>query len=711
MKKVLACVVLALSLAGLPTASAQGASDLFQQGLRKERVDGDLKSAIAIYRRLVQEYPTDRPLVARALIQLGGAYERMGNADARAAYVRVVRDYPEQSTEASLARTRLAALSGGARTVVRTEPTVRRMWAGPTVDVLGSPTQDGRMVTFVDWSTGDLAIHDFVTGENRRLTSKGSWTSSVAFANSSVPSPDGKAVAYDWYPGGKDTVEVRIIGINSGGSRVIFSSTRIGYLHPWEWALDGSRVLTSIHSKDGTNQIVLLGVADSSVRILKALGTGEPSKIALSPDGRFLAFDYPVSGAAQEHDVYVMRVDGGAQTAVVSHPAQDLLMGWTPDGNGIVFASDRTGNMSLWMLPIAKGIAAGEPELLRRDAEFTMTPMAITRDGRFYYSVNASPTDLFVADVDASTGKVVGQPKRLLDRYVGENRNADWSPDGSSVVYISKRQPGPGASTRILVIRSLTDGRERIIPTKLSLRGQSAPHFWPDGNSIVVRGADAGGRTGLFLVALMTGESKFLMKAPAGQYAGVIDGGRAIIFLHRDFQRGTATLVRHNLPDSSLTEIYGYTDNRNLNLFAPTMSSDGKSAAFVYIVVDSLAGSIRVVPTSGGQPRQIAAAAPGFEFRNLAWSADGRHIYYTQNRVTSDGRGGFVSETDHMPIMRVPVAGGTPEETGIFGDEIEALHLSPDGKRISYTAGRNAMEIWMMENFLPKPAKRAAISR
>jgi len=141
----------------------QTGADRFQQALKKERVDGDLKGAIALYQQILKEQAEDHSLSARVLLQLGAAYEKQGNADAKAAYQRIVRDFADQTEAASAARARLATLSLAA--VVNGGTTVRRIWAGAGIDPEGAPTRDGRSITFVDWQTGDLAVHESIAAE------------------------------------------------------------------------------------------------------------------------------------------------------------------------------------------------------------------------------------------------------------------------------------------------------------------------------------------------------------------------------------------------------------------------------------------------------------------------------------------------------------------------------------------------------------------
>jgi Tol biopolymer transport system component len=692
--------------ASVAAAQQRSAESLLQEGVNQELVTGDLTRAMATYRLILARHASNRRVSAQALANLGRAYEKLGATEARATYERLLREYADQAEPARFARGRLEALAAGSTRVSRTDPTVRRIWAEADVDNSGAPTTDGTALTYVDWNTGDLAVRDLTTGRNRPLTHKGSWATSTEFASSSVPSPDAKRVAYAWFGRNQNlqNVEIRFIGMDGRGEKTVYSTTGTDYPTVWEWTRDGTQVLTSLQGKDGTHQIVLVG--DSSRKVLKTLAFGGPLRVSLSPDGKVLAYDNSAFRESRQHDLFLLNLETGTES-VVAHPATDLLAGWTPDGKNIVFASDRTGNMSLWMLAVTNGVGAHEPQLLRRDAESTMYPLALTPNGALYYSADASPTDIWVADIDAPTGRVSGRPARVLDRYVGENRNATWSPDGSSIVYISKRQPGPILGTRILVRRTLADGVERVVPTTISLQGGSIPAFWHDGQSIIVTG-NLSGQGGLFRIDLETGSETFLLspRGPNRQFAGVVDSGRAAIYLHRDFQTGEKKLVRHSLADSQTTVIYGYTDKKR-NMWAPAISPDGSSITFVDIVMDSVGtnssfgSSINVVSAGGGEAREVMRSPGNLQFRNVVWSPDGRHIYFTRSPFVSDGKGGMTPDPSNQHIMRVPVAGGSVEETGIFADEIQAMRFSPDGKRISYTAGRRSLEVWVMENFLP----------
>jgi len=168
----LSVMLLAVLLIGFPAAGQKNneADILLQAAAQKATVEGNLQEAIRLCRQILAEYPDNRPVAARALLQMGQCYEKLGNDEARRAYERLVRDYADHSEQAKVARARLAALAGPGPTTL----TTRRL-ENPPADVpfMGAISPDGRYLSFWAGRTGDLAVRDLQTGNERRLTNEG----------------------------------------------------------------------------------------------------------------------------------------------------------------------------------------------------------------------------------------------------------------------------------------------------------------------------------------------------------------------------------------------------------------------------------------------------------------------------------------------------------------------------------------------------------
>lgn len=63
-----------------------------------------------------------------------------------------------------------------------------------------------------------------------------------------------------------------------------------------------------------------------------------------SPDGSSIAFASQRDG---NMEIYVMNSDGSDQTRITSDISKDEVPSWPPDGNKIAFVSDRDGNLEI----------------------------------------------------------------------------------------------------------------------------------------------------------------------------------------------------------------------------------------------------------------------------------------------------------------------------------------------------------------------------
>jgi tricorn protease len=121
------------------------------------------------------------------------------------------------------------------------------------------------------------------------------------------------------------------------------------------------------------NNIWVVDRAGGNARRLTSF-RGLTSNPHLSPDGSWVAFSGEYAGNI---DVYVVAVTGGEPKRLTWHPDTDIVQGWTPDGNSILFTSSRAtwapvAAPRFWKVPVEGGVA--EPLELPRGYQGKLSP-------------------------------------------------------------------------------------------------------------------------------------------------------------------------------------------------------------------------------------------------------------------------------------------------------------------------------------------------
>jgi Tol biopolymer transport system component len=670
--------------------SQQTAGQLYEQGLYLEEGKGELKEAIEKYQAVLKQFSGERRVCAKAQLHIGFCYETLGKDEARKVYERLVRDYADQPEEVKLARDRLAALRkpAGRESGIVT----RQVWTGPDMDFEGSPSPDGRYLSFVDWSTGDLAIRNLETGENRRLTDKGPWEKSDEFADFSRWSPDGKQIAYDWYDG-KCCVDLHVISLEDGNPRVLVNYEDSSWMQTYDWSPDGKQILTFLEKSGGTRQIVLVSAADGSSRIVKTFQQRGrfPQTMRFSREGHYIAYDQPQEDSPSAHDIFLISADGSQEIPLVKHPADDRLLGWPPDGKGMLFASDRTGSPDMWFLPVSNGKPAGPPELVKAGVE-EIVPVGFTESGSFYYAQGQLMLDVYVARMDPKSGKILAPPEKAIKRFEGANSWPAYSPDGKFLAYVTTRSRSFQAaiSPSILSIRSLETGKDREFTTEF--RRLAGPDWSPDNRFVYVAGWDNQGM-GIYRFDRENGESTAMVRAepPASLHWHKItpDGG-TFIYERRDSPKDSDRILSRDLVTGEEKQLYAG-DRATFSI-----SPDGRWLALINQEKKKV---VQVMPVGGGEPRVLLR----FEdkrsnFVPIEWTADGKFILFPRLDSTD--------ETNRQnALWRIPAEGGGPQQLDLVMAGFEDLSAHPDGQHLVFDSPgftRKRAAIWVMENFLRK---------
>ncbi|MFQ6078892.1 MAG: tetratricopeptide repeat protein, partial [Thermodesulfobacteriota bacterium] len=657
--------IFCLSFISNNVSSQEKAGQLFEKALYLEEAQGDLQKAIDLYQQIVKQFPKDREVAAKSQLHIGLCYEKLGRDEAQKAYQRVIEEFADQHAVVAEARIRLSALEQPAIAANRSGMVVRKVWAGPELDLINALSPDGRHLSYVDWETGDLAVRDLVTGEKGRLTNKGSWAESPEFALYSIMSPDGKQVAYAW--SNKDGVfELRIIGFDGSEPSILYRNEEVEYIQPTAWSPDGKQILSLQRRKDRANQIVLVLVADGSMRLLKTLDWRYPGMMSFSPDGRYIAYDVSTKEDPPERDIFLPATDGSREIRIVEHPANDFILGWAPEGKRILFASDRTGNIGAWVIQIADGKPQGPPELVKPDIG-QVFPMGFSQNGSFYYILLLGMNDVYIADIDPITGKVLSSPTKVTQHFEGSNTGPDWSRDGQYLAYLRGPVPSVGRRPKIIIRTNKTGEERELLPKLSSIR--PGPRWSPDGRSFLVNGSDEMSRYGLYQVDAQTGALTCIVLWPSGSY--IIQGlwasnGKAILYNH------SGHIIFRELETGREKELFRLIEPRYGSRLA--FSSDGRRLAFTEIDTATRSVVLKVRPTAGGEARDLLSIQESEEIYSIAWSPDGRYLLFTKERdpyITPPAN-------QKAELWRIPVDGGEPQKLGLAMNGLTHLRVHPD---------------------------------
>ncbi len=568
--------------------------------------------------------------------------------------------------------------------------TVQRVWVGDQPDFrVAHPSPDGRYVTNIHNQTGDLALTDLISGTVTRMgvTDGGygkGWTEYSLF------SPDGSTIAFVWFtspaPDESDGetgkylgYSIRTIPVTGGEPLEVVPAGTFHYAVLDDWSADGEYLLARLWKPDREFCLCRIRMSDGAITPIP--GTSElgeevfSQRNAFSPDGRHVAFDSPVDPG--DRDVFIVDVASGRTTAVLEGQANDRLLGWFPDGSGLLFQSDRGATSGLWMLPLDSDLTPGEARLLRSDV-WRAEPLGFSRDA-FYYGVTIGSPQVYTGAIDARNGGYLAPAGPVQEAMDGNSFNAEFSPDGRYVAYARTR----GVGKRDIVVRAVGGDDVRIFESDY----QRSPIGWTaDSRAVLLNAVGDEGRFGADRLDMATGESTTLDIAENPSRTGLVSpDGRWV------YKNGGNEIVALSLEDGSRRSIA-----QTKTLGSLSLSPDGSSFAVLDGEVDGSGYSARIytLPIEGGDPNVIfelegIITESGLgAWSGVPWTADGKHVLF----ILDDS------------IMRVSVDGGAAEKVvDLPKGRLRHFRLHPDGSRFVINAGLDKGEIWMVKGLPGMP--------
>ena len=299
-----------------------------------------------------------------------------------------------------------------------------------------SISPDGKRVAFV-WDGGsdnfDIYVKLINTGDPLRLTTNPEVETDPAW------SPDGTRIAFRRIL--SDRAEIIVVPELGGTERRVAVHTVGGHHDPVDpairrygpaWFPDGRQIAIMDSTGDQPPGIHLVDVESGEKRRLTTPGRRDEwdSDAAFSPRGDRLAFVRWRAGASGSGNLYVQSVKGGEPKRLTFDHHWISGVTWTPDGQRIIFASNRDSDFRLWQIGLN-----GEPPKPVAGAGGRVLHPSVSPDGkRLAFSEQVSSTRIWRVPL--------GGANRALEPFSFSSRRDNspmYSPDGKRVAFISDR--------------------------------------------------------------------------------------------------------------------------------------------------------------------------------------------------------------------------------------------------------------------------------
>ncbi|MSR07059.1 MAG: S9 family peptidase [Gemmatimonadetes bacterium] len=276
------------------------------------------------------------------------------------------------------------------------------------------------------------------------------------------------------------------------------------------WSPDGAWI-SFVSDKSGSPEIWLWSARDGRQLQLTSLGGQRVNSYAWSPDGKWIALGGNRHG---NFDLWKVAVPTGEVHRLTTDTRLEAYPAWTPDGRMLVYVrlDDRWMEHEVLELDLAAPGAA--PRLITKDSDFfdygegsTFGYPLISPDGQ---------TVLFRSQrsgwINYWAVPLAGGSPRPIAPEPAEQSEARWSPDGKQIAYVSNRN-----GTHDLRMVSAAGGVSRVAAAPPGTGVIANPAWSPDGRRLSYTMATPTRSADLYIVPVEGGQARQLTySAPGG---------------------------------------------------------------------------------------------------------------------------------------------------------------------------------------------------
>jgi Tol biopolymer transport system component/DNA-binding winged helix-turn-helix (wHTH) protein len=342
----------------------------------------------------------------------------------------------------------VAALGGPERKLIDVST-----YKNPTLGSSNYYSPNGELLAVADRYSQDEPFSIFLvsisTGEKQQLTFPPAGTVGDSYPGFS---PDGKTLAFI-RSSSQATGDLHLVAVTGGEPRrLTFDNTSIvGHT----WTADARKIVFSSRRGSSIYNLWRTSVSEGAPERLPNVGQSVISP-TISRDGNRLAY----TQHSDDLNIWRLQLDpsgrGGVSKRIVSSTLSDSSPDYSPDGQRIVFASNRSGGFGIW---VCNNDGSNPMHLVDRGPSLTGTPRWspdgrwIAFDSRTTNSDQKGNADIYIVSANG------GQPQQLTSEP-SEDVAPSWSRDGQWIYFGSTR------SGSMQIWKIPTKGGEAIQVTK-----------------------------------------------------------------------------------------------------------------------------------------------------------------------------------------------------------------------------------------------------
>jgi len=265
---------------------------------------------------------------------------------------------------------------------------------------------------------------------------------------------------------------------------------------------------------------------------------GQYEQVALSRDGRRAVAERRISPSVA--DLWMIDLVRGGATRFTTGSSVSFFAAWSPDGERVVFSSDRNGPETLFVKP---SNGTGSEQVLYQSPSLFKQPQSWSPDGRYVVYTDLSPTtnqDLWVMPMGGADAKPFVYAQSPANENFGQ-----ISPDGQWMAYLSDET----GRTEAYVQAFPTPGRKFRLTT-----GGTAGVWWrKDSKQLLLLNSDS---TALLQVDVQTGP-EFSTTPP--KTIGHLPKGLQAADVTPDLQRLLGLMIEGGDVNMSVTLVQNWT--------------------------------------------------------------------------------------------------------------------------------------------------------